>query len=100
MKTKRLILSLGVAAVVSSVLFAQSNTTVVWTRDLEEIGFEAASMSANQMDRGRSSVGYSVSEGEARDVVDAVLFLLRSPFVTGQTIFVDGGRHLRGSMYG
>jgi NAD(P)-dependent dehydrogenase (short-subunit alcohol dehydrogenase family) len=37
--------------------------------------------------------------GDEGDVADAVLFLLRSPFVTGQTIYVDGGRHLRGSMY-
>ena len=38
--------------------------------------------------------------GDPEDVTKAVLFLLRSPFVTGQCIFVDGGRHLRGSMYG
>lgn len=37
--------------------------------------------------------------GEA-DVVRAMLFLLNSPFITGQTICVDGGRHLRGSFYG
>lgn len=37
--------------------------------------------------------------GCADDVADAVTFLLRSDFITGQTIFVDGGRHLRGSMY-
>lgn len=37
--------------------------------------------------------------GEA-GVREAVLFLLRSGFITGQTIFVDGGRNLRGSMYG
>lgn len=37
--------------------------------------------------------------GEA-DVVRALLFLLNSPFITGQTINVDGGRHLRGSFYG
>jgi pteridine reductase len=37
--------------------------------------------------------------GEA-DVCEAALFLLRSDFITGQTIFVDGGRHLRGAMYG
>jgi NAD(P)-dependent dehydrogenase (short-subunit alcohol dehydrogenase family) len=33
--------------------------------------------------------------GSARDVADAVIFLLKSEFITGQTIFVDGGRHLR-----
>ena len=38
--------------------------------------------------------------GSETGVCEAVLFLLRSAFVTGQTIFVDGGRHLRGSMYG
>ena len=34
--------------------------------------------------------------GQAQDVVDAVLFLLHSDFVTGQVIYVDGGRHLSG----
>ena len=38
--------------------------------------------------------------GCADDVTAAILFLLKSDFVTGQTIFVDGGRNLRGSMYG
>ncbi len=38
--------------------------------------------------------------GCAEDVAEAVAFLLRSDFITGQTVFVDGGRHLRGSMYG
>jgi len=38
--------------------------------------------------------------GSAEGVVEAIVFLLRSGFVTGQTIFVDGGRHLRGSFYG
>lgn len=38
--------------------------------------------------------------GSAGGVVEAVLFLLRSGFVTGQVIFVDGGRHLRGGLYG
>jgi NAD(P)-dependent dehydrogenase (short-subunit alcohol dehydrogenase family) len=32
--------------------------------------------------------------GDAPDVVRAVRFLLESPFVTGQVIFVDGGAHL------
>lgn len=32
--------------------------------------------------------------GGAEDIVAAVLFLLRSEFVTGQLIYVDGGRHL------
>ncbi len=38
--------------------------------------------------------------GVLEDVVEAALFLLRSDFVTGQVLFVDGGRHLRGAMYG
>ena len=32
--------------------------------------------------------------GEPVDIADAVLYLLKSDFVTGQVIFVDGGRHL------
>ena len=32
--------------------------------------------------------------GEPDDVSEAVLYLLRSSFVTGQVIFVDGGRHV------
>jgi len=32
--------------------------------------------------------------GSPREVTDAVLYLLRSDFVTGQVIYVDGGRHL------
>jgi NAD(P)-dependent dehydrogenase (short-subunit alcohol dehydrogenase family) len=32
--------------------------------------------------------------GGPEDVVRAVLFLLESDFVTGQVVFVDGGRHL------
>jgi pteridine reductase len=32
--------------------------------------------------------------GDPGDVTDAVLFLLRSDFITGQVIFTDGGRHL------
>lgn len=38
--------------------------------------------------------------GSIDDVAEAVLFLARSSFVTGQIIYVDGGRNLRGSMYG
>jgi pteridine reductase len=33
--------------------------------------------------------------GAPDDVTDAVLYLLKSDFVTGQIIYVDGGRHLR-----
>lgn len=38
--------------------------------------------------------------GSGDGVAQAVLFLLRSGFVTGQVIYVDGGRRLRGGMYG
>lgn len=31
--------------------------------------------------------------GTAADVVHAVLYLARAPYVTGETLFVDGGRH-------
>jgi pteridine reductase len=34
--------------------------------------------------------------GSAQDVADAVLYCVRSDFMTGQTIVVDGGRSLRG----
>ncbi len=34
--------------------------------------------------------------GTAKEVTEAVLFLLRSEFITGQVIYVDGGRHIRG----
>jgi NAD(P)-dependent dehydrogenase (short-subunit alcohol dehydrogenase family) len=33
--------------------------------------------------------------GEPKDVAQAVLFLVTSPFITGQTIYVDGGRMVR-----
>lgn len=33
--------------------------------------------------------------GSPRDIARAVAFLVESPFITGQTIFVDGGGHLR-----
>lgn len=36
------------------------------------------------------------SIGDPVFVAEAVLFLLKSEFITGQTIFVDGGRHLLG----
>jgi len=38
--------------------------------------------------------------GEPEDVAAAVVFLLRSGFITGQVIFVDGGRHMKGRVYG
>lgn len=40
------------------------------------------------------------SWGSAEAVADAVLFLLMAEFVTGQVVYVDGGRHLRGCLYG
>ena len=33
--------------------------------------------------------------GDPEDVVQAMLYLLRSDFVTGETLIVDGGRHVR-----
>ncbi|MFP4057027.1 MAG: SDR family oxidoreductase [Candidatus Brocadiia bacterium] len=38
--------------------------------------------------------------GSPELIADAVLFLLRSGFVTGQVLYVDGGRHMRGMTYG
>jgi len=38
--------------------------------------------------------------GTPEEVAEAVEFLIRSDFITGQVIFVDGGRHLQGSFYG
>lgn len=37
--------------------------------------------------------------GGADDVTEAVRFLVRSDFMTGQILYVDGGRHLRGHLY-
>lgn len=33
--------------------------------------------------------------GDPQDVVDAMLYLLRADYVTGETLIVDGGRHIR-----
>jgi NAD(P)-dependent dehydrogenase (short-subunit alcohol dehydrogenase family) len=33
--------------------------------------------------------------GYPKDIADAALYLLGAEFVTGQVIYVDGGRHLR-----
>ena len=38
--------------------------------------------------------------GNPRDIAGAVLFLLTTGFITGQTIYVDGGRHMKGATYG
>ena len=40
------------------------------------------------------------THGTAQDVADAVLFLIKAEFITGQVIFIDGGRHLKGCVYG
>jgi len=41
-----------------------------------------------------------LAHGAASDIVRAVRFLLTSPFVTGQVIYVDGGHHMHGRTYG
>ena len=38
--------------------------------------------------------------GDPDDIAEAVLYLLRSDFVTGQIIYVDGGRHLLENAHG
>jgi NAD(P)-dependent dehydrogenase (short-subunit alcohol dehydrogenase family) len=38
--------------------------------------------------------------GSVGEIADTVLFLVKNPFVTGQIVFVDGGRHLLTSVYG
>lgn len=38
--------------------------------------------------------------GAADDVSEAVVYLLKSEFTTGQVIYTDGGRHLLGGLYG
>lgn len=38
--------------------------------------------------------------GDATDVSDAVVYLVTSRFVTGQVLYVDGGRHMMGNVYG
>jgi pteridine reductase len=37
--------------------------------------------------------------GDPQDIADAVLFLVRSRFITGQIIYVDGGMHMKGRIY-
>ena len=39
------------------------------------------------------------AHGSAEDVAAAVLFLVANRFVTGQVIYVDGGRHMLGGVY-
>ncbi len=38
--------------------------------------------------------------GSLETITEAVLFLVRNSFITGQVVYVDGGRNLRGAMYG
>ena len=38
--------------------------------------------------------------GTEKEITETVLFLVKNDFITGQIIFVDGGRHLKGSVYG
>jgi NAD(P)-dependent dehydrogenase (short-subunit alcohol dehydrogenase family) len=38
--------------------------------------------------------------GTLEEVTSTVLFLLQNEFITGQVIYVDGGRNLRGNVYG
>jgi pteridine reductase len=38
--------------------------------------------------------------GTPADIADAVVYLLAAPYVTGTTLFVDGGAHLDGNLYG
>ncbi len=38
--------------------------------------------------------------GTLDQITDSLSFLLSNTFITGQVIFVDGGRHLKGSVYG
>ena len=40
------------------------------------------------------------AHGDAEDVARAVVFLFESRFITGQVIYVDGGRHMLGGVYG
>jgi pteridine reductase len=49
--------------------------------------------------RNLSSTNPLHRHGDPSDVVEAILFLLRSRFITGQVIYVDGGYHMKGHMY-
>ena len=40
------------------------------------------------------------AHGGPKDITDAVRYLLHAEFTTGQTLYIDGGRHLRGNFYG
>ena len=53
-------------------------------------GSDAATL---ERDRGRTPLG---ELGNPQDVVRTVLFLAGSPFMSGEVVLVDGGRHLTG----
>jgi len=38
--------------------------------------------------------------GSPEGIAEAIVFLARGGFITGQVLYVDGGRHLLGKMYG
>ena len=38
--------------------------------------------------------------GDPQDIAEAVVFLVKSNFITGQIIYVDGGRHLKEPIHG
>ncbi|MFP4580120.1 MAG: SDR family oxidoreductase [Candidatus Sumerlaeia bacterium] len=38
--------------------------------------------------------------GNPQDLAEAVIFLLRNDFITGQVIHYDGGEHMKGRVYG
>jgi pteridine reductase len=40
------------------------------------------------------------THGNAEQVAAAAVFLAWNEFVTGQVLFIDGGRHIKGSVYG
>ncbi|MHC4887253.1 MAG: SDR family oxidoreductase [Planctomycetota bacterium] len=39
------------------------------------------------------------THGSAKDIAEAVLYLLRAPFITGEILHIDGGRHLHDRVY-
>ena len=38
--------------------------------------------------------------GTLEEITESLTFLIKNGFITGQVLFVDGGRHLKGSFYG
>ncbi len=38
--------------------------------------------------------------GSLEEITESLIFLINNGFITGQILFVDGGRHLKGSFYG